>query len=108
MSPAQNLQKYLTACLNTQEVRRVINDFCSEFGSVLNVTLLCGKQHPGKTLCVVDFTRGNTRISLCANALGGQIFGFNSVVFKFAAHPDFGCVQGLPEGSPSCSCSARA
>lgn len=108
MSTAQNLQKHLAACLNTQEVRGVVNDFCTAFGGVVNVTLLCGKQYPGKTLCVVDFTRENARTNLCANALGGQIFGFNSVVFKFPTHPDFGCVQGLPEGSPSCSCTARA
>lgn len=108
MSNAQSMQEQLAACLSTQEVRCVVNNFCTEFGDVVNVTLLCGEQHPGKTLCVVDFARENTRTSLCANALGGQIFGFSSIIFKFQKHPDSVCIQALSEDAPSCSCTARA
>lgn len=107
MNKSSEIQAQLNACRNTQEVRGVINDFCAGFGEIVNVTLLCGTQHPGKTLCVVDFIGANTQTSLCANALGGQVFGFNSVIFNFTPNPDFGCVKGFGAGTPACSCTAR-
>lgn len=105
---ASDMQSQLAACRNTQEVRVVLNDFCAEFGEIIIATLLCGKQSPGKTTCIVDFTRGNAQTSLCAHALGGRVFGFNSVVFNFPTPPDFGCIQRFPADSPACSCVARS
>lgn len=107
MSTEQNIQKLLETCRSSQEFRAVVNAACGKFGEVVNATLLCSKQPPAQTFCVVDFARENTKSNLCASALGGQVFGFNSVVFKFQKHPDFGCVKGFPSDSPTCSCTAR-
>lgn len=108
LTTTQSIQERLGDCRSTREIRLLINDNCAGFGEIINVTLLCGKQNPGQTLCVVDFTQEASHPGLCASVLGGRVFGFNSVVFSFSPHRDLGCVRGFPAGSPSCSCIANA
>ncbi|MFA7292790.1 MAG: hypothetical protein WC023_11140 [Rhodocyclaceae bacterium] len=107
MNNTPDMQTLLGSCKNGAELRKAVEELCAEFGETLNMTLLCGSHPAGKALCVVDFVPDNPNVSLCAMTLGGKVFGFNSVIFNFAPHPDFGCIRGFPAGSPACSCTPR-
>ena len=99
------IQALLNSCKNGPELRKSVDGLCSEFGEILNMTLLCGSHPGGKALCVVDFVPDNPNVSLCAMTLGGKVFGFNSVILNFTPHAEFGCIRGFPAGSPACSCT---
>jgi hypothetical protein len=103
MNNALDMRTLLGSCRNPADLRKFVEEICAEYGDIVIVTLLCGSHPVDKALCVVDFVPGTPNVNLCAMTLGGKVFGFNSVIFCFAPHPDFGCIRGLPAGSPACS-----
>lgn len=97
----------LNNCQNGVELRAHIGELCAGRGEVLNITLLCSKQTPDQLMCVVDFVPDASNVSLCAMALGGRIFGYNSVVFNLTPPDAFICTHGFPPAAASCSCTPR-
>ncbi|MBI2305921.1 MAG: hypothetical protein HYU78_01330 [Rhodocyclales bacterium] len=102
-------QSMLSACRNVGELRSALESLCAEFGSVLNVTLMCGHGSSQKKLCVVDLIPGDSDVQNCAQRLGGRVFGYSAVILDILPHPDFGCPRGV-SGSQQreCSCVAKA
>lgn len=95
----------LNLCTNSAELRQAVDVLCADFGPILNVTLLCGNQNHGRTMCVIDFYPDNPNTNLFAMKFGGRMFGYHSVIFNLTLPSEFGCIKGFPSGSPACSCT---
>lgn len=107
-TPHEPAQLLLSACRNAGELRHTLESLCAEFGSILNVTLMCDQGSPRKKLCVVDLIPGDGDIQRCAERLGGRVFGYSAVILDILPHPDFGCPRGItPRRRSECSCVAK-
>jgi hypothetical protein len=99
-----DISHHLGNCRTVAELRATVETQCAEFGTVLNVTLICGNDQPERKLCVIDLVPGSTDIQYCADRIGGRVFGFSSVIVDLLPHPEFICPRGSTGELPGCSC----
>ncbi|MCK6406018.1 MAG: hypothetical protein L6Q60_08375 [Rhodocyclaceae bacterium] len=97
----------LNACRSPGELRGIVSDLYRELGEVLNVTAICGHER-GNMMCVIDFIPGANNMGRLADLVGGQVFGFSSVIVKLSPHSGFVCPNGFPPESRACSCTPRS
>lgn len=108
-APHETAEVALSACQDIGELRRALEILCTEFGNILNVTVMCGLGTSQKKLCVVDLIPGDGDIQRCAERLGGRVFGYSAVILDILPHPDFGCPRGTAGPRQSeCACVAKA
>lgn len=108
-APQETAEATFSACQNVGELRHALESLCTEFGSILNVTVMCGHSTSRKKLCVVDLIPGGGDIQRCAERLGGRVFGYSAVILDILPHPDFGCPRGIASPRQAeCSCVAKA
>lgn len=103
----EGISHHLGNCRTVAELRATVDTLCAEFGSVLNVTLVCGNDQPERKLCVIDLVPGSADIQDCAERIGGRVFGFSSVIVDLVPHPEFVCPRGSADELPGCSCIPR-
>ena len=108
---ARQARERLHACTTASDVRKTLESMCSQFGEVRNISLLCSRDTPNIAMCIIDFVdregAAEDSVSRCAEALGGRIFGFSSVIVTFTPAEDYCCGQSFPPASASCSCHPR-
>lgn len=104
----RDVPSQLSASRNVAELRGIVDSLCADFGQVLNVTLVCEKGQPEKKRCVIDLIPNHTDIQACANRLGGQVFGYSSVIVDITPHPDFHCPRNQQSDAPGCACVPKA
>lgn len=96
----------LNACRSPAELRGIVGDLYKDVGEVLNVTAICGHER-SSMMCVIDFIPGANNLGRLADLVGGQVFGFSSVIVKLAPETGFACPNGYPPESRICSCTPR-
>ncbi len=76
--------------------------------AVKHLELICAPNHPGHIQCFIDFNDAN--VHQARSRLGGQIFGFDTLVLDLPVAPDFGCprLHGEARGPRTqCMCEPR-
>lgn len=96
----------LKTCCNTAELRAALVETYSSIGEVLSLTTICAPQ-AGGTLCVVDFVPGVVDIVTAAAAIGGRVFGLNSVIVPLSLSDGFTCPKRAQGLTDACACAPR-
>lgn len=105
MTRSEQIDQRLQECRDVAALRNVLGDLCCAFGSIVGITILCSRENLSKGMCVIDFPPDADAASRCAAAIGGRVFGYNSVILSFTRHPEFSCERGFPPPGPSCACN---
>jgi len=71
--------------------------------TINHLELICSPNHPGHMQCFIDLD--DTSVHEARNRLGGQIFGYETLVLSLLVAPDFGCprLHGATQG-PNAQC----
>lgn len=76
--------------------------------TVNHLELICAPNHPGRVQCFIDLD--DTGVHEARSRLGGQIFGYETLVLSLQVAPDFGCprLHSATQGpNAQCVCAPR-
>jgi hypothetical protein len=104
-STAETTNPGLESAASPQHLRDLLVSKLPAPGRIENINLFCSPETPSSALCLFDLR--DVSAAVVAEKIGGQVFGFDSVVLAIPVSKDFSCRIRTGGGVPhdSCACS---